>query len=98
LFAQFFFSLRRLKPEERRSLELAGAGCFILCLAATLGATGYHWVKHPRPMAGSGLAGGSGGAGGAAGTEVSFASEEANRLVIRGEKSSARAASSICPI
>src|SRR5436305_13429770 len=48
LFAQFFSSLRKLKPEERRALELAGAGCFVICLAASLGATGYHWSKHPR--------------------------------------------------
>src|SRR5205823_4392409 len=79
LFAQFFVSLRNLKPEERRSLELAGAGCFVLCLAATVGATGYHWVKNPRvggPMNG-------GPSSGAPGTEVTFAAEEPNRLVIR---------------
>src|SRR5262245_26991919 len=42
-FAQFFFALRKLKPDERRPLEAAGTCGFALCLLAALGATGYQY-------------------------------------------------------
>ncbi len=84
-FAQFFHALRKIKPEERRSLEAAGVCCFGVCLAATLGVTGYHYhhgAGRSPPGGGGGGAVSSGGAG-AADTEVTFAGDEPNRLVIR---------------
>lgn len=79
LFAQFFFMLRRLKPEERGSLEAAGAGGLVLCLAASLGASGYHWTTGPR----GGASQGERAAGGPAAAEVEFDANEPNRLVIK---------------
>jgi hypothetical protein len=80
LFAQFFFSIRKLKPEERRSLEAVGVCCLVLCLAGTLGAAGYHWAA--RRAGGGGGGGGGTASGGAPQSEVTFASDEPNRLLI----------------
>src|SRR5688500_2124957 len=82
-FAQFFYVLRKIKPEERRSLEAAGVCCLGVCLAATLGATGYHYghgaVSFPH---GSGRCAVS-SCGPASDAEVTLASDEPNQLVYR---------------
>lgn len=83
LFTQFFFSLRKLKPEERRSLEAAGACCLILCLAGTVGAACFHWAAGRRAAGGAGAGGGATAPGGAAQNGVAFASEIPNRLVVQ---------------
>jgi len=76
LFAQFFGSLRRIAPQERRRLETAGVLCFAICLVAALAATGYH-------AAGSVRGGAPGKRSASARADISFDKDEPSRLVIR---------------
>lgn len=85
-FAQFFELLRKLKPGDRRTLELAGLGGAGLCIVAALGTAGFHIAS--RVPSGDLLASGGGATSDSKSTpepttQLVFSDKQPNLIVVR---------------